>query len=68
MFRSFGKLFFILAAAAVFAMPAARADDQVKIGLLFDVTPHDLLTKISAAAVLIGVAFVAAYVEIYGTA
>ena len=33
MFRSFGKLFFILAAAAVFAMPAARADDQVKIGL-----------------------------------
>jgi branched-chain amino acid transport system substrate-binding protein len=31
-------LFFILAAAAVFAMPAARADDQVKIGLLFDVT------------------------------
>jgi branched-chain amino acid transport system substrate-binding protein len=38
LFRSFGKLFFILAAAAVFAMPAARADDQVKIGLLFDVT------------------------------
>jgi branched-chain amino acid transport system substrate-binding protein len=33
-----GKLLFSLVAAAALAVPVASADDQVKIGLLFDVT------------------------------
>ncbi len=38
MFRQLTKLAFVAAAATLLAAPAAQADDQVKIGLLFDVT------------------------------
>ena len=38
MFRHLGKVAFVAAVATMLAAPAAKADDQVKIGLLFDVT------------------------------